>query len=132
MRKRHKPDFFRTESAAAKVKRANAIVAEVAQKYDVPLLKTATVLGEATTDAASLFRNPANSGNEDGVHPTPIGYFRLADVIAKRIRAEKWSPKRILCIGDSITFGVNVKGEGTASPDAETYPGRLAKELKGK
>ena len=132
MRKRHKPDFFRNEIAAAKVKRANETVAAVADSCNVPLLKTTEALGAATTDAASLFRNPANSGNEDGVHPTPNGYFRFADAVAKRIRAEKWSPKRILCVGDSITYGVNVKGAGSAAPDAETYPARLAKELNAK
>jgi len=132
MRKRHKPGFFDKDSATAKVKRANESVAAVAESCNVPLLKTTEVLGEATTDAASLFRNPANSGNEDGVHPTPNGYFRFADAIARRIRAEKWNPNRILCIGDSITYGVSVKGAGSAAPNAETYPGRLAKELNAK
>jgi len=132
MRKRHKPDFFQNETAAAKVKRANESVAAVAESCNVPLLKTTEVLGTATTDAASLFRNPANSGNEDGVHPTPNGYFRFADAVAGRIRAEKWNPNRILCIGDSITYGVNVKGAGSAAPDAETYPGRLAQKLNSK
>lgn len=132
MRKRHKPDFFRDETAAAKVKRANEIVAAAAEGCNVPLLKTTGTLGAATTDAASLFRNPANSGNEDGVHPTPNGYSRFADAVAKRIRAEKWNPARILCLGDSITCGVYVKGEGSASPDAETYPGRLFRALNAR
>lgn len=125
MSKRHKEGFFRGESAEKKVNDVNAIVAEVAKAQDVPLFPTATVLGESTRDAASLFRNPANSGAEDGVHPTPNGYLRFADAVAKRIRAEKWTPKRILCIGDSITFGAGVKGEGSASADSESYPGRL-------
>lgn len=132
MVKRHKDGFFRRESAAEKVKHANEIVAAVAKEQEIPLLETTTVLGESTLDAASLFRNPANSGAEDGVHPTPTGYFRLADAIAKRIKAENWSPKRILCIGDSITFGAAVKGAGTASRDAETYPGRLSRMLNGR
>ena len=132
MQKRHKADFFRRETAEDKVRRANQIVAAVAEAQRIPLLKTTEILGKATTDAASLIRNPANSGNEDGVHPTPNGYFRLADAIAKRIKAEQWKPKRILCIGDSITFGAAVKGAGTAAPDAETYPGRLARELNAR
>ncbi len=132
MKKRHKPDFFLKESADEKVRRANTIVAEVAEQYSIPLLKTTEVLGKATTEAASLFKNRANSGNDDGVHPTPNGYFRLADAISKRIQSEQWSPKKILCLGDSITFGSGVKGAGTASPDAETYPGRLARALAAK
>ncbi len=107
-------------------------MAEVAKNQNVPLLATTKVLGASTQNAASLFRNPANSGAPDGVHPTPNGYFRLADAIAKRIRAEKWTPKRILCIGDSITFGAGVKGGGSASPDSESYPGRLSRFLNGK
>lgn len=132
MAKRHKEEFFRQESAEKKVNNVNAIVAEVAKNQNVPFLATTKVLGASTQNAASLFRNPANSGAPDGVHPTPNGYFRLADAIAKRIWTEKWTPKRILCIGDSITFGAGVKGGGSASPDSESYPGRLSRFLNGK
>ena len=132
MSRRHKEGFFRRESAEKKVNNVNAIVAEVAKNQNVPLLATTKVLGASTSDAASLFRNTANSGTADGVHPTANGYFRFADAVAKRIRSEKWSPNRILCIGDSITFGAGVKGGGSASPESESYPGYLFRFLNGK
>ena len=75
MSRRHKEGFFRRESAEKKVNNVNAIVAEVAKNQNVPLLATTKVLGASTSDAASLFRNTANSGTADGVHPTANGYF---------------------------------------------------------
>lgn len=132
MAKRHKEGFFRKERAEKKVHDVNAVIAEVAEKQNIPLFPTATVLGKSTFDAACLFRNPANSGAADGVHPTANGYLRFADAVAKRIRAEQWAPQRILCIGDSITFGSGARGEGSASPDSESYPGRLSRILNRK
>ncbi len=123
---RHKKGFFKYKSAEEKVARANEIIAGVAAAEKVPLLKTTEVLGKSTLEKDSLFFNPANSGNADGVHPTPEGYAKLAQAIAERIKKEGLSPKRILCLGDSITAGARVKGRGTAGEGAETYPARLA------
>jgi len=35
---------------------------------------------------------------------------------------------RVVCLGDSITMGIAMQGEGTATGD--TYPGRLAVMLR--
>ncbi len=116
---RHREGFFREKSAALRVAEANAIIAEVAGQNTIPLLKTTRVLGDASPDAASLFRNQANCGTEDGIHPTPAGYAKLAAAVAEVIHEKGWKPERIVCMGDSITFGVHVKPE-------ENYPSRLA------
>ena len=123
MSRRHKEGFFREKSAASRVAEANAIIAEIAGQSAIPLLKTTRVLGEASPDAASLFRNQANCGTEDGIHPTPAGYAKLAAAVAEVIHEKGWKPERIVCMGDSITFGVHVKPE-------ENYPSRLAVRLE--
>ena len=37
--------------------------------------------------------------------------------------------KKILILGDSITYGASMKGAGTAAEDADTYPAKLANLL---
>ena len=52
----------------------------------------------------------------------------MGDVIAESIVRQNWQAvSRIACFGDSITYGVYVAGEGTAS--GETYPAFLARKL---
>ncbi len=75
-------------------------------------------------------KNKMNSGEEDGVHPTAKGYQLIAKYIFKCLQKEKLLTKdgTILCFGDSITFGKNVRGEGTAT--GQTYPAYLADLIK--
>lgn len=129
MVKRHKPGFFDQLSAANRVKEVNRAIQEVAKLKNIPLIPTAALLGPATEADESLIRNMANAGTEDGVHPTPDGYRKLAEAIKGEIDKLDPPPARIVCFGDSITNGVHVKGAGTAAPDAETYPGQLARLL---
>ncbi|NND08628.1 MAG: hypothetical protein HKN87_19825 [Saprospiraceae bacterium] len=75
-----------------------------------------------------IIRNVFNSGAHDGVHPTPHGCKIIATAIFQKMIDNEKIKKgiKIICFGDSITFGAHVKGEGTAS--GETYPAYL-KEL---
>jgi len=36
---------------------------------------------------------------------------------------------RVVCAGDSLTYGVYLKGKGKAEPDGETYPSELFRQL---
>ena len=77
--------------------------------------------------AESYLRNPANTGDNDGVHPTRTGYAVLSKLLAEIIEKNNLSKERIVCLGDSITFGAHMPGAGTAY--GYSYPGQLAKLL---
>ena len=83
-------------------------------------------LGIPSHNQDNIIRNVYNSGSSDGVHPTPMGYHLIAleifNVLVKNGKIKKQT--KIVCFGDSITFGAHVKGEGTAS--GETYPALLS------
>ncbi|RIH67238.1 hypothetical protein D1164_02105 [Mariniphaga sediminis] len=72
-----------------------------------------------------IVRNITNSGEKDGVHLTAKGNRLLAQIIYGAL-SERYGTMRhlkIVCFGDSLTFGVYMKGEGTAEGD--TYPAIL-------
>ena len=109
---------------------ANAI-RECSRKHSLPLAEVNTVftaLGSTGEDASSLLRNPANSAVVDGVHPTAQGYALIATIIFQTIIDHRLPTSRVVCLGDSITMGIAMQGEGTAT--GETYPGRLAAMLR--
>ena len=73
--------------------------------------------------ASSLIRNEANLRSKDGVHPSAEGYRILARLLADAIHAHKLPTTRIVCCGDSITYGSHMEGQGTTT--GETYPAFL-------
>ncbi len=86
-------------------------------------------MGIPIHNQGKIIRNAFNSGSRDGVHPTPIGYDLIAQEIFDVLVADKKIRKdmKILCLGDSITFGEHVAGEGTVSGD--TYPSFLKEKI---
>lgn len=79
--------------------------------------------GGAKDEKNSLFRTCSNSKADDGVHLNATGYAKFATFIAPEIRKMVPENCHIVCLGDSITFGVHVKGAG--SVEGETYPAQL-------
>lgn len=125
---RHDPALFKGEEPNEKIRAANAIIRTIAQERKIPLVDLYPVfaeIGAVGENADSLLRNINNSGAKDGVHPTPAGYQVMARKVAETMRLHDLAAKRrIVCFGDSITFGAHVKGAGTAT--GETYPAQLA------
>lgn len=72
-----------------------------------------------------IIRNLKNSGSNDGVHFTVEGNHLLGQLIYGQLRAAfgELDHLKILCFGDSITYGIYMKGQGTA--DGDTYPAVL-------
>jgi len=70
-------------------------------------------------------RNKKNSNAEDGVHPTSLGYQLIAEAIFNHLNSDDWllSDSKILCLGDSITYGKYMIGQGTTK--GNTYPAFL-------
>ncbi len=77
--------------------------------------------------ASSLIRNEENSNATDGVHPTSGGYKVIAESIFNFLKNEAKQYRRIICFGDSITFGAYSAGQGTNR--GKTYPAVLKKLL---
>lgn len=76
-------------------------------------------LGEA---ADSYLQNSANSGRRDGLHLTAEGAGAIARCAGDAIRKHGFSADRIVCFGDSLTYGYGLRR-------SESYPARLAEFL---
>lgn len=74
-----------------------------------------------------LLRCLANSGAADGLHLTREGYRLLAEAVTAALRERVKTGDTITCFGDSLTYGSQMEGKGTATGD--TYPARLAVAL---
>lgn len=72
-----------------------------------------------------LIMNELNSGIKDGVHPTEKGYHFIAKTIFEHLKEESLlnTEIKIICFGDSITFGYLHEGGG--SINGKNYPSFL-------
>lgn len=123
---RHPAAFYQPEGPATRRKQLNDAIIAIAKQQNVHLLdmgRRLEILGKPGLDKDSLFRNEANSGNTDGVHPTPTGYRFLALSIYDYITNRQLPTGKIICLGDSITFG-----HGAARD--ESYPVCLLRLLE--
>lgn len=79
-----------------------------------------------------IIRNRMNSGESDGIHFTIEGNRLLAQLVYGKLKENfgELINLKIICFGDSITFGVYMKGRGTAEGD--TYPAVLKRLIHGK
>ncbi len=128
---KRKPELnFKENGPQERVDSANTIIKKLAKENKCVLLDLHRVLlacGGSGVEMNSVFQNEANSGTPDGVHPTANGYRVIATAVYGTINALKMPINKIVCFGDSITFGYNVKGGGTT--DGECYPALLQKML---
>ena len=127
---RHPASFYGDDGPNGRVELANEVIQQVATTYNIPVIDTHTLFdlyGNVGDTVDSLIRNEANCGVRDGVHPTPEGYVLIGNAIADAIDMYNLPTSTVVCVGDSITYGVHVEGEGTAT--GETYPGVLSRQL---
>lgn len=113
-----------------KIDTANKIIKQISEAHHCLFLDINAVFRSHHTPnptASSLLRNKANSNRRDGVHPTAKGYALIAESIAAFLKHQGNQYPRIICFGDSITFGAYAKGEG--SIHGETYPAELKRIL---
>jgi len=123
---RHDAGFFRGETPSARVARYVEALKTLCASERVPVVDLyGLFLREAPPreTAASWLCNPANSGKRDGVHPTDAGYEAITTAIIKLIRCRALPHQRVVCFGDSITYG-----EGAST--GKSYPARLQKLLE--
>ena len=127
---RHPAEFYGTAGPSGVIRQANEAVRSVAKESGAVLVDLNvlfTVLGEIGPGAGCVLRNEANSKSADGVHPTAAGYRLIATAVFQAIQDRQLPHAKIVCFGDSITFGANMAGAGKAEGD--TYPGYLARLL---
>ena len=62
-------------------------------------------VGNVGLAASSLIKNEANSQKTDGIHPTAEGYRVMGVAVYTFLAQQRLLRNRIVCFGDSITFG---------------------------
>ena len=107
----------------------NELIKSLADERGIPLVDVFSLIDPVDDSAESLMLNPANSQRRDGMHFTAAGCSRVAHGVYEVIKREQPGARTIVCYGDSLTYGVYLKGKGSANIDAETYPGVLHKLL---
>jgi len=80
-------------------------------------------IGQPTYAIDSYMENALNSSSTDGVHPRPIGALFIAQKINEYLVSNNLHYSKIVCVGDSITYGDGLTGGGTAT--GQTYPAQL-------
>lgn len=123
---RQPPETYKSESPTDKVKAANNAIKQLAERYNCHLIDLYSILenqGGSTRAVDSLFQNEANFGIADGVHPTANGYKVIGNAVYDVLKNIDPQPERIVCFGDSITYGYKTNGEGTIN--GEPYPAIL-------
>jgi lysophospholipase L1-like esterase len=124
---RHPAQFFAGQTPEEKTKIYNSAIKAFAAKEGIPVLDIYRIfmsIGNVGLEKDSLIRNSENSNAQDGIHPTPYGYKIMATALYGFMESQQLKPEKISCVGDSITFGVHVKGEGTST--GQTYPAWLS------
>lgn len=128
---RHDRALFEGKDPNEKLRELNAAIRAVARERRVPLIDLHPVFaasGAGEERKESLLRNRLNSGAADGVHPTAEGYAAIARlVVVAMAEHDLLGRRRIVCFGDSITYGAHMTGAGEAT--GQTYPGELARQL---
>jgi len=129
---RHGPEAYNGRDPNAKLLELNETIRTVARARRLPVVELYAEFeasGATKEKAESLLRNLANSPAADGVHPTAKGYERIAQLVFAEMRKQSLLAKRrIVCFGDSITYGAHMPGQGTTT--GETYPARLMELLR--
>ena len=112
-----------------RLQQLNSCIREVAEERSLELVDLYNIITPVDESADSLIMNPANSNRRDGMHFTANGNQAAAQAVDECIKKYHPGKQRIICWGDSLTYGVYMPGKGTADPAALTYPGILCKLL---
>ena len=81
-------------------------------------------------DEDLFFKNIINSKSRDGVHLTALGYHFIGQTVFQYLKLNGLLSKgqKIICFGDSITFGAGVNSGGRTN--GNSYPAVLLKLVK--
>jgi lysophospholipase L1-like esterase len=130
--RRHKRELYNGESPNDRIRQANAIIREIAEQKGCTLVDLDSVFAPGTWEEGNpegLMTTRAASGRPDGVHPNPVGARKIGEAVAERLKSLGLTGGPITCLGDSITYGGGLPGEGTT--EGETYPAVVSQVLNG-
>ena len=115
------------DSPGERIARGNALLEEL----DLPTADFGAVVRSrpVAETADSFLRNESNSRMRDGLHLTAAGCEAIARCALDAIERYHLPSSRVVCFGDSLTYGVYLRGRGTARTGAETYPAKLLELL---
>lgn len=122
---RHPKAFYEPEGHAKRKRKVNEVIRNVAVDYKQDLLDMHFIFqqtGDIGEGEESLIKNVVNSKVSDGVHPTPAGYRTMAVALFEYIQQRQLPHNKIVCFGDSITFG-------DGGTEGKSYPAYLKKLL---
>ncbi|MGS2738233.1 GDSL-type esterase/lipase family protein [Sinomicrobium sp. M5D2P17] len=126
---RHDPEMFK-QDPNSKLDSITSVMKKLKDIYGFGMIDLYHVFSEKKIPVHNqdrFIKNELNSGEKDGVHPTAEGYYFMAERIYEYLMQNNLIENgiKILCFGDSITYGKHVKGQGTSL--GETYPAFLQK-----
>ncbi len=119
--KRHRPEAYGAVPPLERVAQVNAVIEEVAGVHHAAVVPFHDILQQAGGASAEL--------STDGVHLTVKGYGMLAAAVRAKLPQQMPPNVSILCMGDSLTYGIGVRPDGTPET-AETYPAQLSALLR--
>jgi acyl-CoA thioesterase I len=114
---RHKVTDYGNNPPQQRMAALNDMLREVAHRNAIPLVDFATVF--AANGGASTHLST------DGVHLTRSGYGLLASAVYAELPKPLSSSTKIVCFGDSLTYGIGVRAPGNAAETDDTYPAQL-------
>lgn len=118
---RHKPEAYGDFTPAARVQALDQALKRVARNNRAALADFHEALIKAGGPNPDL--------STDGVHLSARGYGLLAAVVRNSLPKQLPGNSTVLCIGDSLTYGIGVRPPGNAQEVDQTYPAQLQKLL---
>jgi lysophospholipase L1-like esterase len=114
---RHPADAYGARPPARRIADVNSAIAIVTAREQVPFVDFGKILGDAggATEALST----------DGVHLNAKGYALLARSVRSALPQTLSHHSVVLCLGDSLTYGIGVRPAGSPSEGPYTYPAQL-------
>lgn len=114
------------------LKIANDSIAMICDQENIPfinLFQNLNKRGIPVHNKDLIIQNETNMQVPDGVHFTEQGNELLATLVMNKLAELQWISKtfRLVCFGDSLTFGVRMSGSGTST--GETYSAYLKNQI---
>jgi acyl-CoA thioesterase-1 len=114
---RHKPEAYGSISPAQRVDAFNDVLRKIAQQDHAAFADFHDALYRAGGADIRM--------STDGVHLTLKGYALLASTVRNVLPKRIDPASTVLCVGDSLTYGIGVRPGGGAPEGTETYPAQL-------
>lgn len=126
------PEEYKNTDLNIKLKEYVDLIKGIAEKNKIPFINLFTLFSgkkRISLTENSLIRNKLNSGIEDGAHPTEEGYLLIGKTLYNNLITESFDCTRLVCFGDSLTFGYPYAGMGTL--EGNNFPAVVYRLLNG-